>query len=184
MIIETKHEKNVDLGYLGAFSNDKSIIFRLRIPRSRGISEVFMHLSADGLNSQFYDKIALKWVKIDGSDDVYEVEIDLSLIGLGLYYYTYEFCDFEKSEFYGKRALNGEIFLLENRYDGAIQLTVYKEEGKHPNWIKGGTMYHIFVDRFAKSGKFPKKESAIINDDWYNGIPQFPEFNCPGKRGS
>lgn len=176
MIIETKHEKNVDLGYLGAFSNDKSIIFRLRIPRSRGISEVFMHLSADGLNSQFYDKIALKWVKIDGSDDVYEVEIDLSLIGVGLYYYTYEFCDFEKSEFYGKRALNGEIFLLENRYDGAIQLTVYKEEGKHPNWMKGGTMYHIFVDRFAKSGKFPKKESAIINDDWYNGIPQFPEY--------
>ena len=37
-------------------------------------------------------------------------------------------------------------------------------------------MYHIFVDRFAKSGRFPKKEKAIINEDWYNGIPQFPEY--------
>ncbi len=176
MIIETKHEKNVDLEYLGAFSNDKIITFSLRIPRSRGISKAFMHLSADGLNSQFYYKIPLKWVKIDGSFDVYEAKIDLTLLGIGLYYYTYELSNFEKSEFYGKRALNGEIFPLENRYDGAIQLTVYKEKENHPFWLNGGIMYHIFVDRFAKSGKLKKKDTAIINDDWYEGVPQYPEY--------
>lgn len=176
MIIETKHEKNVDLGYLGAFSNEKIITFSLRIPRSRGISKAFMHLSADGLNSQFYDKIPLKWAKIDGSADIYEVKIALAMLGVGLYYYTYELCGFEKSEFYGKRALNGEISVLENRYDGAIQLTVFKEDKRHPSWLNGGVMYHIFVDRFAKSGRFKKKESAIINGDWYNGIPQYPEY--------
>ena len=176
MIIENKYENGKKIGYFGAFECDKCIKFSLEIPRSYGTTGVFMHLSADGLNSQFYKKIPLLWTERKGSHDVYEAELELAEIGVGLYYYEYEILADSTSKFFGKINLDGQIFPLENRYEGLIQLTVYQELGKHPNWIKGGVMYHIFVDRFAKSGRFPKKEKAIINEDWYNGIPQFPEY--------
>ncbi len=176
MIIETKYEQNKKIGYFGAFEQDKAITFSLEIPRSRGVSEVFMHLSADGINSQFYRKIPLKWVSLVKNKDIYEAEIDLKSIGVGLYYYEYELVCQRGSEFYGKSDLEGALTRLENQYDGLIQLTIYEELGKHPEWLKGGVMYHIFVDRFAKGGNFKKKDNAIINEDWYNGIPQYPEY--------
>ena len=176
MIIESKYEQNRSLGYFGAFEYDKTITFSLEIPRYRGVSKVFMHLSSDGLNSQLYKRIPLKWKSLSQGKDVYEVSIDLSSIGVGLFYYEYELVNAEKSEFYGKRDLDGALTRLENRYDGLIQMTVYKDSGKHPEWLNGGVMYHIFVDRFAKGGSFKKKDYAIINEDWYNGIPQFPEY--------
>ena len=176
MIIENKYENGQCLGYFGAFERNKTIKFCLEIPRLRGVSKVFMHLSADGINSQFYEKIELKWASMQGARDIYEVEIALDRIGIGLYYYEYELFSGEKSDFYGNRALDGTIYRLENQYEGLIQLLVYDELGKHPNWIKGGVMYHIFVDRFAKTGSFKKKENAIINEDWENGIPQYPEY--------
>lgn len=176
MIIENKYEQGKKIGYFGAFECDKTIKFTLEIPRSRGISEVFMHLSADGINSQFYEKISLKWSKIKGSRDVYEVDLDLARIGIGLYYYEYELVSYKKSEFFGNSDLDGKLSCLENQHEGLIQLLIYEELGKHPDWIKGGVMYHIFVDRFARSGRFKKKPNAIINEDWYNGIPQYPEY--------
>lgn len=176
MIIENKYENGQKIGYFGAFQCDKVITFNLEIPRSRGISKVFMHLSADGINSQFYEKIPLKWVCLKGSSDIYEAEIDLKEIGVGLYYYEYELISGDKAEFFGDVDLDGVLVRLENQHEGLIQLLIYEELGKHPEWIKGGIMYHIFVDRFAKSGRFKKKEGAIINEDWYNGIPQFPEY--------
>ena len=176
MIIETKYEKNKKIGYFGAFSDDKCIKFSLEIPRCIATTEAYMHLSADGINSKFYKKIPLSWSAINGSKDIYDVELTLSDIGVGLYYYEYELISCGKSEFYGKRELNGRLSKLENQYDGLIQLSVYKERGHHPEWIKGGVMYHIFVDRFAKTGKLAQKENAIINEDWYNGIPQYPEY--------
>ena len=40
----------------------------------------------------------------------------------------------------------------------------------------GGIIYHIFIDRFKSSGKCPKKDYAIMNEDWENGIPQFADY--------
>ncbi|MBO5373890.1 MAG: glycoside hydrolase family 13 protein, partial [Clostridia bacterium] len=176
MIREIKYESDKKIGYFSAFQCDKTIKFSLEIPRSRGICEVFMHLSADGINSQFYQKIQLKWREMCGSNDIYEAEIDLKSVGVGLYYYEYELVSGAKSEFFGKPDLEGRLYRLENQHDGLIQLLIYEELGKHPNWLKGGIMYHVFVDRFAKSGRFKKKDAAIINEDWYNGIPQYPEY--------
>ena len=176
MITEKKYENCQRIEYFGAFECNKIIAFDLEIPRTRGISKVFIHLFGDGINSDFYSKIPLRWVSLNGANDVYEVQINLGKLGIGLFYYKYELISYEKTEFFGDLSLDGQLKSLENRNDGLIQLLVYNEFGKHPNWLKGGVMYHIFVDRFAKSGKFKKKSNAIINDDWYNGIPQFPEY--------
>ena len=176
MILETKYENGQKIDYFGAFECNKTIKFALEIPRTRGISEVFMHLSADGLNGDFYQKIPLEWRGIFGSNDIYDTEINLSKIGVGLFYYKYELVSGRESRCFGGLSLDGVLGPLKNDHEGLIQLLIYEDFGMHPEWIKGGVMYHIFVDRFAKSGRFKKKESAIINDDWYDGIPQYPEY--------
>ncbi len=59
------------------------------------------------------------------------------------------------------------------------QLTVYDKEFKTPQWVKGGLIYQIFPDRFARAKseqKIPK--DRIIRDDWSGK----PFFKCSGKK--
>ena len=42
--------------------------------------------------------------------------------------------------------------------------------------FKNGNMYHIFVDRFFKSGKSGRRDDAVYNDDWDNGVPEYTEY--------
>ncbi|WP_250672896.1 glycoside hydrolase family 13 protein [Paraclostridium ghonii] len=68
-----------------------------------------------------------------------------------------------ESKYYGKNNADGmcrEYYELEsiNKY----QLTISKKN-KSPQWFKEGVLYHIFVDRFNRTGKVnnPKKNSFI-----------------------
>ncbi len=54
----------------------------------------------------------------------------------------------------------------------AYQLTIYDERFTTPAWFKGGIMYQIFPDRFAKEGNYPVGEGKILRQDW-GGIPEF-----------
>ena len=56
---------------------------------------------------------------------------------------------------------------------------VYYEERYKLIEPPSGIIYHIFVDRFAKGGDVPVREDAVMNDDWYGGIPQYAEY--PGQ---
>ena len=107
MIIETKYEQGKKAGYFGAFECDKCITFSLKIPRNRAATEVYMHLFADGINSQFYSKIPFLWTKMEGPSDIYEAEIHLSDIGIGLYYYEYEIISNKRFIFASTRCPRG-----------------------------------------------------------------------------
>ena len=68
-------------------------------------------------------------------------------VGVHYYYFAYTV---EGQRSYIKRAC-GHIGTL-NEGD-LFQLTVYAEDYKTPDFLKGGIMYQIFPDRFAKSGE-------------------------------
>ena len=167
---EKKHIDNKNVSVLGAFSYDKTVDFSLIIPRRCGATKVCMHLFGEGIENHKYLKFDFAWTLIDGENDIYTCKIDMSKIGIGLYYYKYEIST-DKTFFLGEGEHVNELSVIEN--DNLIQLTVFKEENTSAEWIKGGIMYHIFVDRFRKSGKCKPKKTAIINDDWYGGIPQY-----------
>lgn len=57
---------------------------------------------------------------------------------------------------------------------GDRQLLVYREIYRAPEWAKGCVIYHIFVDRFRKSGKYPVKSDAVAMD-WDDDISEFAE---------
>jgi len=54
---------------------------------------------------------------------------------------------------------------------------IYKKDYNTPEWIKGGIIYHIFVDRFYKDKVNKKSDKIILRSDW-EGIPNYkPDEN-------
>ena len=58
------------------------------------------------------------------------------------------------------------------------QITAYRPAYEDVDWIRGGVFYHIFVDRFAKSGPPAFMSGKITRSDW-GGMPQW----WPDKHG-
>ena len=59
---------------------------------------------------------------------------------------------------------------------GRFQLLYTEEYARVDPVFAGANMYHIFVDRFFKSGKSPRRGDAVYFDDWYNDIPEYTEY--------
>ena len=171
---ERKYIGNKDLTSFGAFSCDDKVLFKLLIPRRCGASTVCMHLSGEGIENKYYKRFDFDWIAFEGSCDVYTCLIDMSKIGVGLYYYKYEI-DSPSCVFYGDGKKVSELERLDDGASGMIQLLIYQEKSSCAKWMHGGIMYHIFVDRFNKSGKCTPKENVVMNNDWYNGIPQYAD---------
>ena len=64
-------------------------------------------------------------------------------------------------------------------YRNAFRFLIYVEREIKPDWFYGGVMYQIFPDRFCRGKEEPVREDAILNTDWYNGIP--PYVSKPGQ---
>lgn len=113
----------------------------------------------------------------DGS--VYRAEIRTDSFapgGRGLFYFHFE------ADFGGLRLFTAENdgrFYLADRFCNEWQLMVYTRAYAAPDWLRNGVFYQVFVDRFAKSGKSVRKPNAVYNDDWDNGVPEYPA--APGK---
>ncbi len=87
------------------------------------------------------------------------------------------FCHFEVISG-GKRyytAFNGYSCKLEEHFVNETQVLVYNEKYASPEWLVGGVMYQIFPDRFARGGNVTRREDAVYDDDWDNGIPEYPQ---------
>ena len=63
---------------------------------------------------------------------------------------------------------------LADRFVNEFQLTVYEPEYPSPAWLDGGVFYHIFVDRFCRSGRSEKRSDAVYRDDWEDAVPEYP----------
>ena len=174
-LFEKKYLNDKDASSLGAFLVNSTVKFKLYVPRGCGATRVRMHLFGEGIENKMYKYYDLKWEALRGKNDVYCIELSMSDIGIGLYYYKYEVKS-DKVDFYGSLEKGTELKKIENGSDnGLMQLLIHLDAENKPEWIKGGIMYHIFVDRFKKSGKCKPKSTVIMNDDWYNGIPQYAD---------
>ena len=138
-----------------AFEKGAELSFTFYISRRLGLFNVKAEIFSDSDGT--VSKHICEWCDIESGFDVYT--LNTSIENVGLYFLKIK-ADSEKGE-----------HLFE------MQLTAYKKGYKTPDWIKGGIMYQIFCDRFARSEKYPLtvKEGAEYYADWENGIPQFPK---------
>ena len=97
-----------------------------------------------------------------GVYDVYTCEIAKDMPGLYWYHFQVNLRD-------------GSTCILPEHPGGAFQISVYDPAAKTPDWIQGGLIYHIFVDRFKRGEgeheKIPPR-GGILREDW-GGTPHF-----------
>ncbi len=109
----------------------------------------------------------------------YGWQICIKIHERGLYYYRF------RIEGIGDVCENADVIGELNPKNGkSFLLTVYDASFKTPKWFKGGVMYQIFPDRFAKGsmrdiGITPDIVGRVLRDDW-GGEPSYRP-NAQGK---
>ena len=165
-----------DASDLGAFSFGSVIHLEVQVPRRLGAAAVVLRLCADGSEEK---DTPLSFVSSDRGVDVYETTIDTAALcngrESGLFFYRFLFVRGSDTLFTDTQ--NNLDFTLTEQAGNPFSLLVYQASFCPPSWFAGGTMYHIFVDRFCKgAGYAPVRPGATLDPDWENGIPQFAPY--------
>jgi len=110
-------------------------------------------------------ELAMDYICATGAYDVYKLDIDFDTTGLYWYNFLLE-------------TVHSSYHTVPEHAGGGFQVTVCKPDEVQPDWIRGGTIYHIFVDRFRNGGKMRLGPGAFHRADW-GGCPYF----LPDERG-
>ena len=165
-----------DVSLRSAFEYGTRLEFCVEVPRVLGASATVMRIHSDDACAE--RDVPFEFHSTEGGVDKYTAVLDLAeLCGRersGLFYYELLFLRGEATLF--TDTANNVDFSLSESSASRFRLLVYEKGFNVPDWFLGGVMYHVFVDRFCRTGNDPYvKEGAVINEDWENGVPQFPE---------
>jgi len=133
----------------GGVKEDKPLTLKVYVKKKYGTPIMRIDKRND-YNCNLYKEIPMKWVGTEKSHDLYEASFAINEAGSYFYYFIFD----------------------ESNLSPNYELLVYNKNFTTPNWIKGGIIYHIFVDRFYRSYTLSKDSDIIIRDDW-GGIPNY-----------
>ena len=146
----------------GAVSVPGEIRLRLKLLRGRD-DRVWVSMRRDDCGAA--DNTEMGFAGADGAYDVYECVVSIDRAGL----YWYHFA----------AGLSADTAVpVSGHPDNAYQVTAYAQDAEAPEWIKGGFIYHIFVDRFRRGAELNLKPGAVYREDW-GATPYF----LPDERG-
>lgn len=174
-LYDTADDKASDVSRLGAFPASHRLKLCLHVPVRLGITGVVLRLHRDGAP---YGDIPLDIDLCNGEDDVYLHTLELSALCVGrpsgLFFY--EFLFFRGRETLWSDTVNNVDMRLATESGGRFLLLVYEPDFTVPRWLGSNIIYHIFVDRFGKSGgNLLIRDGAVLNPDWDNGVPSYAE---------
>ena len=146
----------------GALECQSECRFTLRFPEETTVEEPVLVVFRPGYKERF-----IKLEKANTVNGYTEYSCVYAPEDKGLHHYYFSLL-INRNRHYIKR--NGtSIGVIDN--GDLFQLTVYEKGMTTPDWLKGGVMYQIFPDRFAKSGihhenvPFDRKIHSDWNDD-------------------
>ena len=117
----------------GAVDTGTPIKFSVYCKDGVFIKKAYLVVYLDGVDTP--NEYPLSFESKDEDVSCFSVEVDN--LEVGLYWYHFEF--------------DTEEGLIRKDKDGyGFQLTIYDEDYETPDSVKGGVIYHAFVDRFAK----------------------------------
>lgn len=160
-----KFANGKDMSDCGAFASDEKILFTLTLPRALGALGAVIRIAKD---KEAEKDIPLSCEKNEFDEEVYSAEFSL---GTGLYFY--EILILRGLETLFSHTENNLDCTFKSSSDGRFSLLIYDKD--YVPMKRERMMYHVFVDRFAKSEAFsiPKRADAEYEDDWYNGKMQY-----------
>ncbi len=143
------------------------------LPRTMGAVCVYIQLYNESLSAVVYES-AFEWTALEDGMDVYSLTLNLKSIGVGLYFYKLRL-ELPDGKIFAQRD-GGEIRFSTEDCASFFQLTVYDPQYSAPTSFMGGTIYHIFVDRFNRGGKVEQKDGTVLVEDWSSGVAEYPEY--------
>lgn len=148
----------------------------LKIPRNLGSTKITLNFYTENKNIYIISVPAL-WKDMESNYDIYSAEINLEILGVGLYFYNVEVQTII-GKVYGSKKKTAISFEFSSNFIPSFQFSVTNFKFIDTNGIKGGIIYHIFVDRFAKSEKNKTfySDSDVFIDDWTAPIPEVPKY--------
>ncbi|MCL2152474.1 MAG: glycoside hydrolase family 13 protein [Oscillospiraceae bacterium] len=124
-----------------------------------------VYLYPDGGETEARE-ISMGFDHLTGAYDVYKSAVHINTPGLYWYRFLID------STF-------GDVFTIPENAEGSFQITAYSPCAENPDWLYGGVIYHIFVDRFYRHARSddsdpPPEDSAyaVFRQDW-GGCPYF-----------
>jgi len=141
----------------GAIEAPETLTLRIKLRRGEMINPR-CYISLDGGNAQ---ELIMDFDHVSGVYDVYKTEFNFENEGLFWYHFLID-------HVHGER----QPFRLPENGGEAFQVTVCKPDAVQPEWIWGGIMYHIFVDRFCGDWQMRTTPGTIHRYDW-GGCPYF-----------
>ena len=137
----------------GAFPQGDRLTFTVTADRRLGVSKLKMRFYSDSTAKEVF--YLFEYISMSDGYDKYKLSLELDELGLFYYDIFYE-------------GINGICYLKRDE-----QLSVHVAEFTTPDWIKGGIIYQIFVDRFNRGGDVPVRDDAVMISDWENGEPEY-----------
>lgn len=139
---------------------DKERQFSLSIYVSCQFDNVTLNVSHDCLPLNY--EIKLTNTGSTQQYNIYTAELSFSVSGIYWYYFT---LTNDKGKCYVVR--DGVDSRISDNIDSKWQLSIINKKYNNPQWLSGGIMYHIFVDRFCKSeDTYKLKKDVIFRNNW------------------
>ena len=152
-----------------AYEKTEEVVLQIRIPRYIGTAKLNLRLVDERLNTE--KMVDCKWTSLNFGYDEYEVTVNEDV---GLYFFSIEM--FGISHLYGYKDKGNRISFSENSNGNLFQISISDFKYDAPWDIYGGIIYHIFVDRFSRSGKSKIRDDGVFIEDWYSLVPEYPEY--------
>lgn len=151
----------------GVCKKGDSVTYKLQISKFLGFKTAYFVLHKDGKEDKKFD------MSIEYVDERYvHAQFEFLFNEVGFYWYHFE-VDTKNGYFKLGKGSNFDCCYdcIESNY---LQLVIQKETANNKN-IEQGIIYHIFVDRFNKSGRVIARKGLNLISDWT--VPVDKEFN-------
>ena len=157
-----------------AFEINEKAEIHLSIPRAIGVIDAYMEIYDESVCSKLAD-LKGEWTGFSGEYDSYIFDLSEYNLGTGLYFMRPRLLVLG-AELYGHRWAGGIYFDTKSELTNMLQLSICDFKYKEPKKIRGGVIYHVFVDRFNRGGEYSIPDGArIMRNDW-KIIPEYPEY--------
>ena len=167
----THGDKN---GSSSAYEISEAAKIRIQLPRLLGVVSASVRIF-DESTAHNIVSISASWCELKDGYDIYEADVNLAELGIGLYFFGIELLA-QCGKLYGRKSGRDLLFSEEDTRDSLYQLSVSDFKYSKSNNKLGGVIYHIFVDRFNKGGDVKAKPGTVTDDVWHV-IPEYPLYN-------
>ncbi len=161
-----------DASSFGAFPYGSRLEILADVPRALGAQAVVLRICRDG--ERDWD-LPLQFISTSLGVDRYSVTLqttDMCNENGGLFFYELLFLRGFQTLF--TSSLDNLDFSLSPSSQKRFSLLIHRADLTTPLWLREGTMYHIFPDRFCRGeGEVTLREGAKEERDWENGVPQY-----------